>query len=411
VFVKPVAATFLLIWSGCARPLADPMPQPQPGLEVGVDLHLHFTMSQAGKPIFKGEPGSADLAMRGSTQLINQIDEAGLQRSGVRLTLGTVWPPFDVRPGRTALDEAIHQLHAQQEFSLRRPGFAVVHSAAEARVALAHGRIAIVPAVEGGEGITSAEDVDRLWAAGARSIALVHFSTSAIGGAAKGQLARNLLNLKVEGFEPVGLTAVGRAAVERMIALGILIDLAHASDALTSAVLELTAARGVPVVNSHSGARALTPMERNITDASALRIVAQGGQLGVTVFDKMVADVPESERWPGFVPHSCDEVVAHWLHLAKVTGPEALTLGSDLNGLVTRHPPGGSCPHGIRNSGDFAELFAALQAHGIPRAALDGMGERFLHLLEQVEAKADPSARAVAKRARRIDTPLFDTPL
>ena len=60
--------------------------------------------------------------------------------------------------------------------------------------------------------------------------------------------------------------------------------------------------------------------------------------------------------------------------------------------------------------GDLPALWAALEAHGIPRAALDGMGEKFLRLLEQVEAKADPAARAAAARLRRIDDAPFEAP-
>jgi membrane dipeptidase len=386
------------------------VPEPQPPLNVAVDMHLHVSMSQGAKPIFRGEAGSVDLAESGSTRLFNQIDEPKLNASGLRLALGALWPPYNLRPGRTRMDEAVHQLQAQLDFGHRQPGFAVVHSAAQARTALAHGRIAIFPALEGGEGIESVEDVDRLWASGLRAITLVHFASSQLGGAARGQTARNIFGIHLEGLEPMGLTPLGKEVVERMISLGILIDLAHASDAFTRDVLDVTEPRGVPVVNSHSPARALIDMERAISDASAARIAKSGGLVGVTVFNTMVANVPEAERWPGFVPGTCDEIVAHWLYLAKVTGPDALTLGSDFNGFITRHPPGGSCPHGLRNVGDLPELFAALQAHGVPREALDGMGARFLAVVEKVEAHSDPKAKAQASRLRTFDTDLFDAP-
>lgn len=348
--------------------------------------------------------------MHGSTRLLNQIEEPQLLAAGVRLALGSVWPPFELRPGRRAIDEAVHQLHAEVDFGLRRPGFAVVHSAAEARTALARGRVAVLPALEGAEGVTSVDDVDRLWSAGVRAITIVHLASSGLGGAARGQWVKNFFGIKLPGLEPLGLTVLGRAVIERMIALGIVIDLAHSSDALTRDVLAITEPRGVPVVNSHSPSRTLMEMERSISDEDAARIAHGGGLIGVTLFDAMVADVPQSARWPGFVPGTCDEVVAHWLYLAKVAGPEALTLGSDLNGFITRHAPGGSCPHGIRNAGDLPELFAALEAHGVPRPALDGMGERFLKLVEVVEAKSDPAARVTARRVRAIDTDLFDAP-
>ncbi len=397
--------------AGCAaRPLANPLPPSVAAVAFGVDLHLHVSMSQAAKPFFKGEPGNGTLSWNSGSRLVNQIDEAQMHASGVKLALGAVWPPFELRPGRTSLDEAVNQLEQLRVFSLRRPGFALVHSTAQAKGEIALGRIAILPAVEGGEGIREVDDVDRLWLAGARAITLVHFGANGLGGAARGQMLRNLLGMKTGGLEPLGLTALGRAAVERMIDLGVVIDLSHASDALATDVLDLAEARGVPVLNSHSGTRELSSMERNISDAIAARIAKGGGLVGVTIFERMLDEVPQTERWPGFVPDSCDEIVAHWLHLAKAAGASSLTLGSDFNGFITRHGAGGSCPHGLRNIGDLGQLWAALEAHGLPRAALDGMGERFWALLQKVESKASPSARAAARRHIRLDADLFAAP-
>lgn len=408
--VRPALLALFLL-TGCAgKPLAPTLPPPVPAPKVVADLHLHLTMSQSAKPVFKGEPGSGVMTWNPSAILTNQVDEQMLHDSGVTLTLGSVWPAFRLRAGRTALDEALHQLDALWEFGQRRPGFAVVGTAAQARRALARGRIAVLPAVEGGEGILAVDDVDRLWLAGARAITLAHFTNSRIGGASKGQTARNLLGVKTDQLEQLGLTDLGRDAVARMVDLGIVLDLAHASDALSRDVLTLAEERGVPVVNSHSAARSYLQSERSIPDDLAARIARGGGLIGVVLNSEMVATAPESARWPGFVPNTCDEIVAHWLHLAQVAGPDALVLGSDFNGFIPRHHPGGSCPQGIRNAGDLPQLWAALEAHGVPRPALDGMGEKFLALLEKVEAKASPTARAAARQVRRKDADLFAAP-
>jgi len=367
-------------------------------------------MAQAAKPIFKGEPGDGNLTWRANSQLMNQIDEAQLHAAGVKLALGSVWPPYGLRPGRSSFDEALDQLFGLQQFGERRPGFAVVFSAAQARQAVARGRIAVLPAVEGGEGILEVDDVDRLWMAGMRAITLQHFVSSALGGAAIGQNAFNVFGIRTEALEPQGLTPLGKVVVERLMDLGVVLDLAHSSDALCRDVLDLAEARGVPLINSHSAARALLSIERSIPDALAARIVKGGGLVGVTINDKMTAHVPEPQRWPGFVPDTCDDVVAHWLYLAKITGAQSLALGSDFNGFITRHPGGGSCPNGLRNVGDLPDLWAALEAHGVPHAALDGMGERFLTLVEKVEAKAKPEAKAAARKVRRIDAELFAAP-
>ncbi len=397
---------------GCrsVRPMAEPMPEPVPAPSVVVDLHLHMAMSKSARPVFKGESGSGILTWDEKSILVNQIEESQLHAAGLRIALGSVWPAFAMRAGRSKFDSAIDGLYELQAFAKRRPGFAVVHSVAQIRQALTSGRIAVLPTLEGGEGIESVEDVDRLWLAGMRAITLMHFVNTSIGGAAKGQNQRNLLGIKTDELETLGLTELGKQVVTRMMDLGILLDLAHASDALSRDVLDLAEARGIPVVNSHSAARAYLASERSIPDDLAVRIAKGGGLVGVVLNDKMVTSVPPEARWPGFVEGTCDEVVAHWLHLAGLVGEENLVLGSDFNGFITRHGKGGSCPNGLRNASDLPALWAALEARGISRAALNGMDEKFFTLLEKVEQGSDPKVQVLAKQVRIPSASWFAAP-
>jgi membrane dipeptidase len=373
-----------------------------------VDTHLHVTMARAAVPIFRGEPGTGQLARSPKTMLLNQVDADQLLRAEEQLVVAALWPPFRARPGRRALDEALHQLEGLRELCRREPRFVMVKSAAEARQQIARGRIALIPAIEGGEGIESVDDVDRLYAAGARSVTLTHFADSQLAGAARGQLAYNVFRRLVEGGNPNGLTELGRDVVMRMLQLGMLVDLAHASDETSSAVLELAEQHGAPVINSHGGARAYLSMERNISDVLAARIAHGGGTVGVTASDAQVAQVPEEAQWEGYVPGTCDDVVAHWLHLSRVVPPQLLTLGSDLNGFVKRSRAGGSCPNGVRNTGDLPDLFNALVKHGVPQAAIDGMGWRFLEAWEAVEKHSDPDQREHALAASPRPSSPFD---
>lgn len=357
-------------------------------------------MSSALGPVFRGEPGEGVLAWSPRTRLQNQVEARHFQETGIRLVLGAVWPPPS-RPGRSALDEAVHQLRALEAFTLRRPEFSLALSSAQARGV---GRIAVVPQLEGGEGIEDVSDVDRLWNEGARVITLVHFSSTSLGGAAKGQMAKGLLGLWPHGNEPQGLTAHGAEAVRRMIALGIVIDLAHASEKLTDDVLAITEPLGVPVLVSHTASRALMDMERNLSDAQAQQIVRSGGLIGVTLYQGQL-EVEEAGRLAPHAPHTCDDFIAHYVHFARLLGPEALVLGSDLNSIINRALPGGRCPSGLRNAGDLPAVLAALEREGIARQRLDDMGERLLALWEAVEKKADEGARAQARSLRKTAAP------
>ncbi len=405
----------LLLSAACAgaRPATVPAPAPQPPLALGVDLHVHLTMQDAATPLFKGEAGAGPLAASPRTRLHNQVDAAQLQASGVRLLFGALWPPMRARPGRTALDEALSQVDKLDAFAARHPAFAVVRSEAEARRALSLGRLAVLPQVEGGEGLGSVEDVDLLYAAGVRCITVVHFVNSQLAGAARGQLSRHLLGAKAAELEPSGLTPLGQAVVARMMDLGIVIDLAHASDRTVDDVLALSTPRGVPIIVSHTGARALMDFERNLTDDGARKVAQAGGLVGVTLFPAQL-ETPGDAALPGHQHGTCDDFVAHWRHFASVVPPEQVALGTDFNGFIVRPGEGGLCAGGLRNTGDLNALWAALVAQGVPRAALDGMGERTLQLLRAVEAKADKAAqaRALLRRAELAQrkSRLFDVP-
>ena len=65
-------------------------------------------MSAAAKPFMKGEPGTGPLTSTSSERLINGVSATQLHATGVTLVFGGLWPPLRLRPGRTALDEALH---------------------------------------------------------------------------------------------------------------------------------------------------------------------------------------------------------------------------------------------------------------------------------------------------------------
>jgi membrane dipeptidase len=400
----------LLPLSGCSAARPERTAPPEPPTVVRADLHLHFNMEDAAKPVFKGRTGDgAGLAASPGVILRNQVDIDTLHDAGVRLAVGTIWPPFRLRPNVDLRGESLRQLHLLRRFSERSPGMVLAGDSASARALVSRGYLTIIPALEGGEGLRTPQDVDLVYAAGARSVTLVHFGANAIGGAAYRQLPTGFFD--PAGRSDVGLLPAGRAIVERLMELGMIIDLAHASDRTMQDVLALTEARGVPVIYSHTGARALHDSERNLGDALAVRIARGGGLIGLTVFHHYVKDVPGEAALPAHAHGTCDDVIAHWLHLAKQVGPEHLALGSDFNGFVKRPAAGGRCPQGLRHVGELPTLFGALVAAGFPAEALDQSGQRLLALWEAVEAAADPVARARAARLPLPEVTPLESPL
>jgi membrane dipeptidase len=186
--------------------------------------------------------------------------------------------------------------------------------------------------------------------------------------------------------------------VRHMTALGMVVDVSHANERAMRDVLDLAEAEGTVVIASHEGSAHVK--ERSLGDAAAERIGRSGGLIGVGVYRNPIAEaVPMDERWEGYLPDTCDDVVAHWRHFQRVAGEQALVLGSDLGTPTARPLAGPGCPEGIRNAGDLADLFDTLAAHGASRAGLDTSAERVLLLFERAEARSSPEATARARRA------------
>ncbi|MEX2465326.1 MAG: dipeptidase [Gemmatimonadota bacterium] len=78
-----------------------------------------------------------------------------------------------------------------------------------------------------------------------------------------------------------GLSELGRQAVDEMNRLGMMIDISHPSKASIMQTLERTQA---PVVASHSSARALNDVSRNLDDEQLLAVGENGGVVQTVAF-------------------------------------------------------------------------------------------------------------------------------
>ena len=151
------------------------------------------------------------------------------------------------------------------------------------------------------------ENIDTLYAAGYRMMGLLHFFDNELGASA-------------HGVSHAGLTALGRAAVDRMDALGVIIDLAHASP---QTIRETLARTSRPVVVSHTGVAATCPGPRNLTDEQLRAIAAHGGLIGIGYFEGAVCGL------------GAPAIVRAILHAVKIMGVAHVALGSDFDGAVT----------------------------------------------------------------------------
>lgn len=228
-----------------------------------------------------------------------------------------------VRVGRTVADlDAAHDAPAS-------PPVAVLH-------------------LEGAEAIDPGlEALDHWYAAGLRSLGPVWSRTNAFAHGVPFAFPSS------PDIGP-GLTDAGKDLIGRCAELGILVDLSHINEAGFWDTARLEAG---PLVASHSGAHALCPASRNLTDKQLDAIGRSGGLVGVvfaTVFLRPdFADDPDT-------PLAL--IAEHARYIAERIGVEHVALGSDFDGATVPAELGGAA--GVQ------KLVEALRDTGFSEAEL-----------------------------------------
>jgi membrane dipeptidase len=240
---------------------------------------------------------------------------------------------------------------------------------ADVRQAKATGRIAVFLGVEGGHAIEgSLERLRTLYARGVRYLTLTWNNGNAWAGSSIG----------IEGTRTGGLTDFGRTVIAEMNRLGMLVDVSHASDATVADVLETST---VPVIATHSSARALADHPRNLTDAQLRGIAQAGGVINVNFYSRFIdpayrAAVDAGAAVLPVTPLSV--LIDHIDHVAAIAGVEHVGLGSDFDGMS-------ALPDGVPDVTGLPRIADALVARGYAEADVIGiLGQNMLRLLERV---------------------------
>jgi membrane dipeptidase len=145
-----------------------------------------------------------------------------------------------------------------------------------------------------------------------------------------------------------GLTAAGRALVGACNELGIVIDLAHATERTFFDVAKLSNA---PLVVSHAGVHARCPIPRSVTDAGLAAVRDSGGLVGV-VFDTAMTRADGHLR--SDTPLSV--IADHVEYVAERVGVEHVAFGSDYDGCLP--------PDGLSDASKTQALVEEVRARG-----------------------------------------------
>lgn len=125
-----------------------------------------------------------------------------------------------------------------------------------------------------------------------------------------------------------GLTDKGRIIVEEMMRIGMLVDVSHLSDGGFYDALNISRAKGVPFVASHSNARSIAGSLRNLTDDMIRGIGDVGGVIGLNFYPPFLMDTNIDDIKAQFT-----YIIKHLRHMINIGGLECVGLGSDFDGI------------------------------------------------------------------------------
>jgi membrane dipeptidase len=271
-------------------------------------------------------------------------------------------------------------------------------SSGDIRAVFKSGKIGSLLGLEGGHAIENSLGALRdYYALGARYMTLTHNVTLDWADAAN-DVARH-----------GGLTPFGEEVVREMNRLGMLVDLSHVSPGTMSDALNVTEA---PVIFSHSSARALVDVPRNVPDSILRRLPANGGIVMVTFVPGFIspqvaeygvrltrATDEEKTRFPGDTAAqnrdletwksanpspraTLSQVADHLDHIKQVAGADHIGIGGDFDGITETIV-------GLEDVSKYPDLFAELSRRGWSDGDLRKLaGENLLRVLARAEAVA-----------------------
>lgn len=381
--------------------------QAQPYLKIHrkaivVDTHNDILMKAVD------EGFSLDQDLRGKTY----SDLSRWKKGGLDVQVFSVYSDGDMK---NPFDLANKEMDSLDAVAMRNPDKLVkVYNTTEIKKVVREGKIAAMFGVEGGHMIENdLNKLDALYARGARYLTLTHnispnWATSAADETNPHPFIGNGFN--AEGKK--GLTAFGKQVVQRMNALGMLIDVSHVGEQTFWDIIQLTTK---PIIASHSSVYALTPHRRNLKDDQIKAIAKNGGVIQVnfnpgfidsnfqkkedaflakhkTAFDSLLhkgmIDFYAMNYLYAHYPKERDAIrpalsklIDHIDYIVHLVGVDYVGLGSDFDGIIIT-------PLGLDDVSDYPLITKALWERGYRKKEIEKiLGGNFLRVLHANESK------------------------
>jgi membrane dipeptidase len=329
-----------------------------------------------------------------------------LRAGGVGGQFWSVYVPADLQ-GQGAVTATLEQIDIVHRMMRKYPDtFELALTADDIERIFKKGKIASLIGMEGGHSIDNSLGALRMfYRLGARYMTLTHSKNIPWADSATDTPALG------------GLSPFGEQVVHEMNWLGMLVDLSHVSPDTMADAIRVTEA---PVIFSHSSARALNDVPRNVPDEILKLLPKNGGVVMVTfvpgflspkvaAWNKLQTD--EENRLKQLNPNDANAVkvgIEAWTkanpaphatvadaadhidHIRQVAGIDHIGLGGDFDGIT-------SVPDGLEDVSKYPALTAELLRRGYKDDDVKKiLGQNVLRVMREVEKTA---ARLQKERA------------
>lgn len=308
---------------------------------------------------------------------------------------------------RKALEQALNTFKAiEKSVDANSTKAALAYRVADAAAIEKQGKRAVYTGLENGYPIgNNLKNVERFYKLGARYITLCHTRNN------------DICDSSTDTIEHNGVTPFGQQVIAEMNRLGIMVDVSHISDKSFYDVLEMSK---VPVIASHSCARAICDNPRNMNDDMLRALAQHGGVIQMCILSSYVkTPLPNPQRdsaqkavrarYNGFKNLSEEEmtrarhdwyeidelfpqelanvkdVVDHIDHIVKIAGINHVGIGTDFDG--------GGAVKGCEDVSEMGNITLELLRRGYTGRQIEKIwGQNLLRVMRKAEKYAQSKA-------------------
>ena len=258
---------------------------------ITLDTHKDISPSLAS-PELPEDPVQARRAILRNDPTVwgtNQVDFPKMQAGGLDVAFYIVYVgqgSLDEEGFARARGQALAKFDAIERMEQRYPDrIEIARSAADVERIVSEGKLVACIGIE--NGYAMGEDIaaiEEFHSRGARYMSITHNRHSQLGDS------------NTPADEPVhgGLSDLGRAAIEEMNRVGIMVDISHAAPTTT---LQAIAHSKAPVIASHSSVDGVYEHGRNLSDEELLALKENGGVIQCVAFASYVKDLSDRREF------------------------------------------------------------------------------------------------------------------